>query len=329
MIQMKRVYELAAELKVTTQSILEYLGRLGYDISRNQMQPVTDEMHLALLCKFNEKLVPQFANGRTGFDQLMNSLKRRLDIVKSKPSSPAVKKKTRSPRQVSPKVKPEKRPKTITTKQPITEDQTMKPATPSIQTAFDNLIETLQLELRAISKKSTNAIEKGDFESARFPLERASSISKLLGRLTDLRKDWEMLFKGAPVEKPVDKPVDKSADKVDKPVVLKKRKRDRLPAGSLTPTKAFIIPALKVIADMGGKGARIEIINQLSWNMAGTLTEFDKQPQPSRPSTPRWHIAIERLHTLMIKSGLLVENTEFGVWEISPKGRKELEASQG
>lgn len=189
-----------------------------------------------------------------------------------------------------------------------------------IQDAFNNLIATLQEELKSIAKSSTEAIEKGDYEAARAPLERAANLSKLLGKLTDLRKEWDLLFKEVPAKVPTTKTV--------KPAVVKKRGTDRLPPGSLTPAKTFLLPVLQTLSDMSGKSARINIINNLSKTMTGTLNEFDLQTQPSHPKTPRWHISLERLHTSMIKSGLLSKDSALGVWEISQKGMDFLKESK-
>lgn len=321
MAQTMRVFEIAAELRITTLSVLKYLKQLGYDIARNQMQPVTDEMHLALLCKFDDKRVDQFAADRPGFNELMSSLKRKLKMIKSnRSSSQDISKRDRYPRQISRKEKaPDKQSKIALKEYSHTENQPMTATSSGIQNAFSSLMETLQEELKSIAKSSTQAIEKGDYEAARAPLEQAANISKLLGKLTDLRKEWDLLFKEVPVEVPTMKAV--------KPPVVGRRGKYRLPLGSLTPIKAFIQPVLQTLSDMDGKGARIDIINNLSKTMAGTLNEFDMQPQPSRPKTPRCHITIERLHTSMIKSGLLSKSTQLGIWEISQKGRELLKES--
>lgn len=322
---MKRVYELAAELKVTTQNILEYLKRLGYDVARNQMQPLTDEMHLALLCKFDEKRVRQFADNRPGFDTLKDALKQRLTAIKRKQSfSQNASKGDRIPQPTSRKEEPRaEQAKITTTEYSHMEDQPMATTSPGIQDAFGNLVEALQRELKSIAKSSTGAIEKGDYEAARAPLERAGDISKLLGKFNDLRKEWDLLFKGTPVAVSVKAPTVKAI----KPAVEKKRTTARLPRGVSTPLKAFIQPVLQTLVDMGGKGARIDIVNNLLKIMAGTLNELDKQSSPSHPKTPRWLIKMDKVRAFMLETDILVKDTEMGIWEISQKGRDFLKES--
>jgi len=50
----QRIFELAKELKIQTLSLIEYLVSKGFAIERRQMQPVDDEMYLAILQKFDK-----------------------------------------------------------------------------------------------------------------------------------------------------------------------------------------------------------------------------------------------------------------------------------
>lgn len=59
----KRVFEVARELKIPTPEILEYLGGLGHDVSRKQMQPVSEPMYIALLHKFDRNRLEQYLIG--------------------------------------------------------------------------------------------------------------------------------------------------------------------------------------------------------------------------------------------------------------------------
>ncbi len=56
----RRVFEVAKELKVVTPTIIEFLEAKGYDVSRKQMHPVTEEMYVALLNKFDKAKFAQY-----------------------------------------------------------------------------------------------------------------------------------------------------------------------------------------------------------------------------------------------------------------------------
>ena len=56
----RRVFEVAKELKVVTPAIIEFLEAKGYDVSRKQMHPVTEEMYVELLNKFDKAKFAQY-----------------------------------------------------------------------------------------------------------------------------------------------------------------------------------------------------------------------------------------------------------------------------
>ncbi len=56
----RRVFEVAKELKVITPTIIEFLESRGYDVSRKQMHPVSEEMYADLLHKFDKAKFKQY-----------------------------------------------------------------------------------------------------------------------------------------------------------------------------------------------------------------------------------------------------------------------------
>ncbi len=66
----KRVFEVARELKVPTPDLLEFLVIAGHDVTRKQMQPVTEQMFIAILHRFDRLKFEQYliANGILGED---------------------------------------------------------------------------------------------------------------------------------------------------------------------------------------------------------------------------------------------------------------------
>jgi len=55
-----RIFQLAKELKIQTPNIVEFLESKGFDVGRKQMQPVDDDMYLALLQKFDKARYAQY-----------------------------------------------------------------------------------------------------------------------------------------------------------------------------------------------------------------------------------------------------------------------------
>ena len=63
--QKRRVFQVAKELKVVTPAVIEYLMSLGYEVNRQQMEPVTEEMYVELLRKFDRTQYLKYHNELT------------------------------------------------------------------------------------------------------------------------------------------------------------------------------------------------------------------------------------------------------------------------
>ncbi len=61
----RRVFQVAKELKVVTPAVIEYLTSLGYNVNRQQMEPVTEEMYIELLRKFDRTQYLKYHNELT------------------------------------------------------------------------------------------------------------------------------------------------------------------------------------------------------------------------------------------------------------------------
>ena len=54
-----------------------------------------------------------------------------------------------------------------------------------------------------------------------------------------------------------------------------------------TPQKEYIRPILEVLVELGGSARSREVLDSLEGRMRANLTEYDRQPLPSNPTTPR------------------------------------------
>jgi len=87
----KRVFEIAREIKAPTNDIIEFLTSAGFDITRKQMHPVDERMFIAVLYKFDRPRFEKYLTDRgiTGED-----LKRMINLLDeqtkraSKPPAP-------------------------------------------------------------------------------------------------------------------------------------------------------------------------------------------------------------------------------------------------
>jgi hypothetical protein len=86
----KRIFEVARDLRIPTPEIIEYLTSLGHDVPRKQMQPVSEQMFIALLYKYDRGRFEQYliSHGITGED--IRKLTAWLEEQRRKASKPPI-----------------------------------------------------------------------------------------------------------------------------------------------------------------------------------------------------------------------------------------------
>lgn len=88
-----RVFQVAKSLQITTSDLLQFLADSGYDISRQAMQPVSEEMFLDVLKRFKPDLAAEYerlraANPQPISEQVKNWLASRPALPEPLPQSP-------------------------------------------------------------------------------------------------------------------------------------------------------------------------------------------------------------------------------------------------
>ena len=92
--------------------------------------------------------------------------------------------------------------------------------------------------------------------------------------------------------------------------------------GNKLPQKEFRMPLLETLRDLGGKSAVKTIRERLEPKIAPRLAEADYAPVST--GEPRWwNAACWERHDL-VRDGLLKNDSERGVWELSERGRQFL-----
>lgn len=85
---LKRIFEIARELRIPTPEIIDYLSSLGHDVTRKQMQPVTEPMYIALLHKFERGKFEQYLIEHGVIGEELRRLTLLLDEQKKKALKP-------------------------------------------------------------------------------------------------------------------------------------------------------------------------------------------------------------------------------------------------
>ena len=176
------------------------------------------------------------------------------------------------------------------------------------QEAFDVLLGELQAAMEIAQEGGTNAFQESRFTEAQTAAERAKVIKSHLTALKKLQEEWESVMYGTASPQP-------------RP---KKKKRTHLSPGFRTPQKAFRIPVLKALIELGGAAQVGKVLEIVEGMMSDQFNENDKAVLKDG-RTPRWRNTAAWERQLVKEEGPLKPDSPRGVWEITEKGRANLQ----
>ena len=99
-----------------------------------------------------------------------------------------------------------------------------------------------------------------------------------------------------------------------------------LQRGQRTPEKAYYLPILQAIDELGGAGRMSDVLKKLEQSMKEVLKPIDYEKHQSGTNI-RWRSTAQFARNTMIGKGLLEANSPRGIWEITEAGRTLLKAS--
>jgi len=97
--------------------------------------------------------------------------------------------------------------------------------------------------------------------------------------------------------------------------------------GKITPVNDYYLPILESLIELGGCAQAYEVLERVREKMKDVLTEMDLEPLPSGNDL-RWHNKAQWARLLMIKQGLLKNNSPRGTWEITEHGKNHFEKAR-
>lgn len=180
-----------------------------------------------------------------------------------------------------------------------------------VASAFEILLEEVEAEIDFINGVGSKAFGARDYDRAKEALERAAVLTAFRDKVASLRSEWDALAAVADREE-------------DDETKAERRNLGRLRKGTRTPDKAFRVPILKVLAQMGGAGKVGDILDRLGKAMKPILKDVDYQPLASDPNNLRWRNTAQWARNSMVKDGLLKPDSPRGVWEVSDTGKSYL-----
>lgn len=183
----------------------------------------------------------------------------------------------------------------------------------SSEQAFEMLFTSVTAALTESLARHSQAALRGDLEAleAETDLQRRLVVTR--NRVQDLRDMWPLPLEVEPVtSRPETHPLSEP----------------RPDAGTLgpaqrTPARAFYLPILQVLKEMGGRGTVADVLDRVSEIMADKLSDHDRAPLASGPT--RWRNTAHSARYLLKERGLIAANSPKRIWEITDSGWKYLQ----
>jgi len=98
--------------------------------------------------------------------------------------------------------------------------------------------------------------------------------------------------------------------------------------GQKVPEMAYESPILETLYEMGGRGQMNEVLSVVERKMKHLFGDFDYQMLPSGGDI-RWRNTAAWRRLNLVKRGLLKDDSEWGVWELTEQGVKAVEDKRG
>ena len=195
-----------------------------------------------------------------------------------------------------------------------------------LSSAFEALLKAVEAEISSSHRAMGEAFEASEYVKAKEFWKRAAFLSDFRDRLVGMFKEWESLTVVEPAEKKAEVKLEAPAKAQPAPKVKAappkaKRRRGRARTTLRTPDKAYFIPILKVLDEMGGSATTKELRPRLEKIMKPILNEADYAPSSSNPQHPVWWDRARWARLELARSGLVKKDSPQGVWEISRKGK--------
>jgi restriction system protein len=193
--------------------------------------------------------------------------------------------------------------------------------TTAVLAAFELLLEEMETEIDQASTEGAAAFSRRDFDRVEEMKTRAERLTEVRNRVAAQRAEWRKL-----VPPDEDEP---AATPEAAAVVAERRNLGRLKRGVRTPEEAYRLPILGVLVETGGGGRVADVLTRVEETMRGTLRQVDYEPLGSRRKQTRWRNTAQWARNSMVDEGLMKEDSQRAVWEISEAGRQYLAESKG
>ncbi len=175
-----------------------------------------------------------------------------------------------------------------------------EPMNARIEEAFECFITELELIRANIDAEIQQATQRQEYGKVQALAREADQLKELIAKVQQLKMD---LAPSAPAAKPA--------------------RRTRGGKGA-TPQKAYTLPLLQALVDLGGEAPRHQVLERVHELMKDQLKPADYEELPSGEGI-RWQTKVAWLRFELCKQGYLRADTPYGTWAITEQGRQYLE----
>lgn len=175
-----------------------------------------------------------------------------------------------------------------------------EPMDARIEEAFECFIMELELIRADIDAEIQQTIQHKEYGTVQALARKAEKLKELIAKVQQLKMD---LAPSAPAAKPA--------------------RRTRSGKGA-TPQKAYTLPLLQALVDLGGEAPKHQVLERVHELMKDQLKPADYEELPSGEGI-RWQTKVAWLRFELCKQGYLRADTSKGIWAITDKGRQHLE----
>lgn len=180
------------------------------------------------------------------------------------------------------------------------------------QKEFDSLLKIAATMLEKAQQNGAAFFAQGDITHVREVAEHVENIQAIIHSLRQLQNQWREVILGSLPQ--------------NSRLSIEHQVQRTLP-GIKTLQERYRQPILQALVEMGGSGRAGTVIDRIGEIMSQVLNEADRAMLPNRPE-PRWRNAAMWERSEMVKEGLLSDQSERGIWEITDIGREYLNNRQ-
>jgi hypothetical protein len=179
-----------------------------------------------------------------------------------------------------------------------------------VSSAFEILLEEIENIIEELNQEGAKQFTLSEHKKARELLEKVELVTAFRGKVKQLQNDWRsmevQIKQGAPSDQQV----------------RKRKKKAKLQKGLRTPEEEYRTPILEILKQLGGSASANEVLSRVGKRMAGILNDYDKQPLPSTPSSPRWRNTAQWTRAALVSEGLMAKDSPKGIWELAGVEKK-------